>query len=109
MIRKKNNKSGAILLTVIILSMLLSVVVITIMSTNVGQIKTSQTIIDETKAEYLGQAYFYKYHQDMATGGAASTTNITGIIIDNKPFSADFDENPGTYQTTTISIIISHP
>ena len=65
MLYRKNKNSGAVLLTVIVLSMVLSFVVIAIMSSSVSQVKSSQGVIDDTKAEYLSQAFFYQYHQQM--------------------------------------------
>ena len=89
-----NKNSGAVLLTVIVLSMVLSFVVIAIMSSSVTQVKSSQGVIDDTKAEYLGQAYFYQYHQEMMN--AETDTVLTSLNI-------PFDEPLGIKTFTTIS------
>ena len=84
---KVQNKSAAVLLTVIILTMVLSVIVVSIMSLNVSQVKTSQSIIDSMKAEYLGQAYFYKHHAETTlTGTSANLPSSESSILNQKKF-----------------------
>ena len=111
MIQRTFNKSGAVLLTVIILTIVLSVIVIGIMSVTVSQVKSSQAVIDELKAEYLAQGYFYRYHQGKVSNTPISLDQVSGIMLDSKPFSVDFDEGDGsgTFGTNSMLIDISYP
>lgn len=106
---KKNNQlnhNGAVLLTVIILSMVLTFIVISIMSTSVSHVKTSQVVIDDTKAEYLGQSYFYQYHQHMMNAQTSNLPENYTEQIGLKQFTADSDVLLNTL-TNTNEVILS--
>jgi Tfp pilus assembly protein PilX len=97
------NDRGAVLLTVIILSVVLSVVVIGIMSLNVSQVKSSQSVIDELKAEYLAQGYFYQYYQEKVTTGSASLP-AGSKTLDGKTFTAATTNTVGIYDTEQVNL-----
>lgn len=99
------NTSGMALFTIIILTTILSVIVIGIMSLNVSQVKSSQTVIDELKAEYLAQGYFYRHHQEkITTGQALPLPTILFYSLDGKNFTLSSSNATGTYNTEQVDL-----
>ena len=92
----KMNQHGAVLLTVLVITMILTVVVISVMSVSVSQVKSSQQVIDDVKAEYLAEAYFYKYHQEKISSGASALPNPESVALDSKTFTITGAETPST-------------
>jgi predicted PurR-regulated permease PerM len=81
------NNSAAVLLTVIVLITLLSVIVATLISTNISQLKMSQGVVDDIKTEYLADSEFKKFHQEMTTLGTNSLNAISDYDLDDKEYS----------------------
>jgi len=84
MVHFKNNESGVILLTVVMVSLVLTVIAVGVMSTSVSQVKTSETVVDTIRVEELAKGIFYQYQQ----GEISGQHNIPSTIeIDGKDYS----------------------
>lgn len=105
--RHCNNRSGTVLFTVIVLTMILSVIVISIMSTSVGQVKSSQFVIDELKAEYLAESEFQRFHQEMTLNGMNSLGSLGNVVLDTKTFSFESVDSSGTGPHDTMRLIFN--
>ena len=88
------NRSGTVLVVVIMLTMMLSIIIIGILSLNVSQVRSSQSVIDELKAEYLAKGFFYQFHQQRAETGAAPLPGAS-VDLDGKTFLIGSAQNPG--------------
>lgn len=79
------------------------------MSMSVSQVKSSQTIIDDIQAEYLGQSYFLKYQAEKSLLGTAELPIANSLLLDEQSFEASGTESP-TFnpQVNAIRINISY-
>ena len=102
---KINNDKGIILLTVIMLTIVLSVVAIGIMGVNVSQVRSSQSIVDNIKAEQLAIGVFYLCHQQLSEGKpctADGTSETIGLkIFDIDVLTTNSTVNPNNPNGTT--------
>lgn len=80
------NKSGVILVTVVILTIILSIVTIGIMSLNVSQVKTASSVVDTIKTEQLATGLFYQDYQ-RRIDGLGETSRPTNIIVGSKIYT----------------------
>lgn len=107
MIRFFYHKSGMILFTVIVMVLILSVVVISIISLNVSQFKSSQSVVDEIKAEYLAKGHFYRYHQQRATTAGTIALPSGTATLDGKTFTLNTVRNAGAGANATDQIVLT--
>jgi len=95
MVRIKNNESGVILLTVVMISLVLAVVAVGVMSTSVSTVKTGEEVVDAIRVEELAKGIFYQYQQ----GEISGIHNIPSTIeIDGKEYSV-YVQNRGNIGT----------
>ena len=66
--RAAKDRSGFLLATVILFTLILTVVAISIMSLNVSQSVSGQAVVDSIKAEQLATGSFYRQHQLQVQG-----------------------------------------
>ncbi|MCK5580371.1 MAG: hypothetical protein KAJ18_03770 [Candidatus Omnitrophica bacterium] len=107
-IRYKKDKSGIILVTVILMSIILSIVAIGIMSTYVSQVKSTSSVIQDIKAEQLATGLFYQYHQQQLDGNGTSPASVT---MDGRTYSISLtNTNPGGTPNSTnlINVVVSY-
>ena len=90
------NQSGFILATVILFILILTVVAISIMSLNVSQTTSGQSVVDTIKAEQLAIGAFYQHHQlrmkncpnpPCTTAGDCTTCSPNPTPLDFKTFN----------------------
>ena len=107
--KTKNSESGIILFTVIMMIMVLSLVVISFMSSSVGQIKSSQGFVDRIKAEELATGVFYQYHQRHLDNYTNATAPATATL-DGKTYQVQSitPATGGIYNTNSITITITY-
>lgn len=107
--RKKNNpESGIILFTVIMMIMVLSLIVISFMSSTVGQVRSSQSFVDRIKAEEFATGVFYQYHQrrlDNSTAGLPPPVSLDGKVY---TAAATVTTVGGLNNTNSVTITISY-
>lgn len=80
------NNSGVILVTVIILTFVLSIVVVSIVGLHVSQVKSSQSVVDQIKAEQLAVGAAYQAYQCKEWEGC-SVPAAQNLGLDGKTFS----------------------
>ena len=76
--RLAKDRSGFLLATVILFTMVLTVVAISIMSLNVSQSISGQAAVDSIKAEELAKGAFYRQHQLQLEGCPAPACSTAG-------------------------------
>jgi len=101
-LNSKSNQSGMIFVTVVILTVILSIIVIGVIGLNVSQVKTSQSVIDDIKAEQVAKGAFYKFQQGQINGTVVDndTSTLNGrdfdySIVDSGDAGADFFNTNG--------------
>jgi hypothetical protein len=102
------NNSGVALLTVIITIMILSVIAVSVMSINMSQVASIQSMIDTLKAEQLAVGTFFKYHQAQLDGVVINSGTET---IDGKNFGFSIStgvSSSGLNETRPVNITISY-
>jgi len=109
--RLAKNEDGVILLTVIMLTILLSLVILGFMSASVSQVKSSQTVIDQMKAEQLALGSFYRYNQWLIDGNA-DTPPAYEYQLDGKSFQVSYYNETasgmGPYDTGNLLVEVSY-
>ncbi|MFP4473564.1 MAG: hypothetical protein ACLFPX_06850 [Candidatus Omnitrophota bacterium] len=83
------NEEGFLLLTVIVMIIVLSVLVVGIMSLNVGQVRTGQSVVDSIKAEEFAKGVMYKYAQAQYLGVSYDTDSVE---LDGRTFGVDISD-----------------
>jgi len=81
----RNNNSGVILITVLMLSFVLSLITLGILATYVSQVKTGQSVVDSIKAEQLAVGLAYREYQCQEWGLCG--TPVATQTLDGKPFA----------------------
>jgi hypothetical protein len=79
------DESGIIMITVLVLILVMTVVAIGVLGVNISQVSTSESVVDNIKAEQLAIGAFYQYHQQQVEGqsGLSPTTET----LDGKTFT----------------------
>lgn len=72
---------------VLVIVLTMSVVAIGIMSFNVSQVTSSQSVVDSIKAEQLAIGAFYQYHQQVTETGNPTPGAPTQEILDGKAYT----------------------
>ncbi|MFA5060223.1 MAG: hypothetical protein WC676_06300 [Candidatus Omnitrophota bacterium] len=106
---KKNNKSGIVLITVVIIIFTLMILAVGLLSTNTNQALMSQHQIDRIKAEQLAKgAFWYNYHNLTASAGALPPPPTE--TMDGKTYSITQTNSVGTGPngTDTFSFQVSN-
>ncbi len=81
------SNSGVILLTVIMMVIVLSLVTLSFFGSSVSQVKSSQSVIDDMKAEQLTMGEFFRYHQRCLQGSSCPTPVPSPVNLDDKTFT----------------------
>ena len=89
----RQDNSGVIMVTVLVLVLVMSVVAIGILGVNISQVSTSQSVVDTIKAEQLAMGAFYQYHQRRIEGLVTNSSPIP-ISLDGKTYTVGV-ENQG--------------
>ena len=101
--RRCRQRSGMVLLVVIVASIVMSIFVILMLSQNLSQVTSSQDRVDQIKAQELAQGVYWKYYADLAATGSATveppvdvggktfTTSINGSGTAASPYTVRVD------------------
>ena len=105
--RKKlrHNESGIIMVTVLVLVLVMTVIAIGILSVNISQVSTSESVVDNIKAEQLAIGAFYQYHQQQIEG--LNGLSPASETLDGKTFTIGVDNKgpaPGPISANQIEI-----
>jgi Tfp pilus assembly protein PilX len=86
----RNDESGVIMVTVLVVVLIMTVVAIGILGVNISQVSTSESVVDNIRAEQLAIGAFYQYHQQQVDGqnGLSPTTET---FPDGKTFTISVD------------------
>ncbi len=102
----RDNESGIILLTVVMVSIVLAIIAVAVMSTSVSQVKTGETVVDSIRAEELAKGIFFQYQQGEISGGH----NIPSVVvIDGRQYSVTVDNlgHSGPNETDEIRVQVN--
>jgi len=120
--KKINNNSGIILLTVIVLSIVLSIISIGIVSIHISHKRSSDSIVKNLNAEQLAISKFMEVQQIQNEGcvaaaqfcttlGDCSTCDYSEVIdVDGKNYTVTVTETAGTgpLGTNTIDVSVTY-
>ena len=115
-LKKLNNNSGVIMVTIILLTIVLSVTALGIMSANISQVKSTQSVIEEIKAEQLASGAFYVYQQHLNEGCVNCTNQDCSLCptiptetLDEKAYSVLINGTGfGPYATDEITVSVTY-
>ncbi len=105
---KRNNESGVILVTVIVLTIVLSIVAIGIMSLNVSQVKTASSVVDTVRAEQLATGLFYQDYQRRVDGGGSTLPSSIDIGGKTYTITRATDTTTGPNGTNQVQFNITY-
>ncbi len=105
---KRNNESGVILVTVIVLTIVLSIVAIGILSLNVSQVKTASSVVDTVRAEQLATGLFYQDYQRRVDGSATIPSSPINIGGKNYTITRATDTTTGPNGTNQVQFNITY-
>lgn len=96
----RKNKSGIILITVLIISMVMAIIAVGILSLNVSQVMTGEDVTRSIVAEYFGRMILWMiYYNSMSGQPISSSAQQT---IDGTTYTAAITNLSGNY-TITVS------
>ena len=106
--RLRQDNSGVIMVTVLLLVLVITVVAIGILGINISQVSTSQSVVDNIKAEQLAIGAFYQYHQQQIEGLNGLTPSPA--TLDGKIFTINLQNmgSTGPGNTNEIEITVNY-
>jgi len=96
------NRSGIVLVTVIILSITMALVAVSLMKMNSGQVLSQRSIVDSIQAEQIAIGRYYQYLQRRQEGcsSCANPGDCTSCTIPNEVLQ----DEAGNQQTFTVTM-----
>ena len=104
----RNDNSGVIMVTVLVMVLIMTVVAIGILGVNISQVSTSESVVDSIRAEQLAIGAFYQYHQRQIEGVGNA---LNPEIIDNKTYtiSMNITAGAGLNGTDKVEVKVDYP
>ena len=102
----RKNRSGVILVTVLVISLVMAILAIGILSLNVTQVMTGEDVSRSMVAEYFGRMLLWMVYSNNISGQPISTS--ASETIDGTVYTAQIIETPNPPNPTRYNIIINY-
>ena len=102
----KKNRSGIILITVLIISLVMAILAIGILSLNVTQVMTGEDVTRSMTAEYFGRMLLWMIYSNNLSGRPISDSAVE--TIGGTTYSANIIAIPNPPNPTRYNIIINY-
>lgn len=108
MLRLKDNESGIVLLTVLMVVLTMMILAIGIFSQGITQTAFSQNQIENIRSYELAQGWAARVYTDLTASGSTSVGHFTEFI-DSKMYKADIDAPALTNVPIQYNITVTPP
>ncbi len=100
-LKRLQNKSGVVLITVVILTFIMAILAVAMMSINVNQALLHQHQIERIKAEQFAEGAFWYNFANLSTSGVQAVPS--SVTLDGKVYNVTMNSTAGNGPNNTNS------